>query len=220
MLRTTEKAVLMACCVAGIIVALLLWSPYAKVSTLSLEYVRGQAVKWARCLEQGLPFSPEVPALVEREDVTIKVELPNESPLVVSAVKAKLKIPCPEAPGEALVYGPPTAWSGERRAKVYLEEGYVIVELLPRVQIMTAYEAGARIYVVRVELFRLDLPQGLSQLEPHKAVAPKGSQELAYARGYDYSGISRVYLNNEQVGSLSVVKGDGARVVVAYELWG
>jgi len=120
----------------------------------------------------------------------------------------------------ALVYGPPATWSGERRAKVYLEEGYVVVELLPRVQITTAYEAGARVYVVRVELFRLDLPQGLSQLEPHKAVGPKGSQELAYARGYDYLGTSRVYLNDELVESLSVVKGDGVRVVVAYELWG
>jgi len=218
-LRTTEKAVLMVCCVAGIIVTLLLWSPYVKVSTLSLEYVRGQAVKWARCLEQGLPLSLDVPAFTEQESVTIKVELPNESPLVVTAIKAKLKVPCPEASGSALVYGPPTSWSSERRARVYQEQGYVVLELLPRVQMTTTYEAGAKVYLVRVELFRLDLPQG-PQLEPHKAVAPKGSQELIYARGYDYSGTSRVYLNGEQVGSLSVVKGDGARVVVAYELWG
>ena len=220
MLRTTEKAVLIACCVAGIVVALLLWSPHAKVSTLSLEYVRGRAVKWARCLEQGLPFSLDVSVLTEQEDVAIRVELPNESSLIVTAVKAKLKMPCPEASGNVLVYGPPSSWSSERRARVYQEQGYVVVELLPRVQITTAYEAGAKVYLARVELFRLDLPQGLPQVEAGKAIALKGSQELAYARGYDYSGTSRVYLNNELVGSFSVVKGDGVRVVVAYELWG
>jgi hypothetical protein len=99
---------------------------------------------------------------------------------------------------------------------VYQEEGYVVVELVPRVQIMASSESGAKVYIVRVELFRLDL----SQVEARKTIGPKGVQELPYARGYDYSGTSSVYLNNELVGQLSVVKGDGVRVVVAYELWG
>jgi hypothetical protein len=157
-----------------------------------------------------------VPALVGQEAVTIKVELPNEQPLIVTATKSKLRIPCPEASGGVLVYGPLSAWSGERKAKVYQEEGYVVVELVPRVQIMASSESGARVYIVRVELFRLDL----SQIETHKTIGPKGVQELTYARGYDYSGTSNVYLNNELVGQLSVVKGDGVKVVVAYELWG
>jgi hypothetical protein len=215
MLRTTEKAVLITACVAGIALAFLLWNPYAQVSTLSLEYVRGQAVKWARCIEERTPFTLDVPALVSQETVTIRVDLPNEQPLVVTATKSKLRIPCPEASGGVLVYGPPTTWSGERKAKVYQEEGYVVVELVPRVQIMASSESGARVYIVRVELFRLDL----SQVEARKTIGPKGVQELPYARGYDYSGTSRVYLNNELVGQLSVVKGDGVRVVVAYELW-
>jgi len=152
---------------------------------------------------------------VGQEAVTIRVELPNEQPLIVTATKSKLRIPCPEASGGVLVYGPPTTWSGERKAKVYQEEGFVVVELVPRVQIVASSESGARIYIVRVELFRLDL----SQVEAHKTIGPKGVQELPYARGYDYSGTSSVYLNNELVGQLSVVRGDGVRVVVAYELW-
>jgi hypothetical protein len=215
MLRTTEKAALITACVAGAALALLLWNPYAQVSTLSLEYVRGQAVKWARCIEERTPFTLNVPALVAQEAVTIRVELPNEQPLIVTATKSKLRIPCPEASGGVLVYGPPTTWSGERKAKVYQEEGFVVVELVPRVQIMASSESGARVYIVRVELFRLDP----SQVEARRTIGPKGVQELPYARGYDYSGTSNVYLNNELVGQLSVVKGDGVRVVVAYELW-
>lgn len=218
MLRTTEKAVLIACCVAGIAIALPLWNPYAKVSTLSLEYVRGQAVKWARCLEEGTPFAFDVPVLVESESVAIRVDLPNEQPLVVRAVKSKLKIPCPEASRGILLYGPPASWSSERRAKVYQEQGFVVVELIPRVQITATSESGARVYVVRVELFRADL----SQIEAGKAIGPKGIQGLAYTRGYDYSGSSRVYLDNVEVtrSPLSVVKGDAARVIIAYEAWG
>jgi hypothetical protein len=215
MLRTAEKAVLITVCVAGIALAFLLWNPYARVSTLSLEYVRGQAVKWARCIEERTPFTLDVPALVGQEAVTIRVELPNEQPLVVTTTKSKLRIPCSEASGGVLIYGPPTTWSAEKKAKVYQKEGFVVVELVPRVQITTGYESGARVYVVRVELFRLDL----SQVEARKTIGLKGIQELPYARGYDYSGTSNVYLNNELVGQFSVVKGDGVRVVVAYELW-
>jgi hypothetical protein len=215
MLRTAEKAALITACVAGVALAFLLWNPYAQVSTLSLEYVRGQAVKWARCIEERTPFTPDVPALVAQETVIIRVELPNEQPLIVTATKSELRIPCPEASGGVLVYGPPTTWSSERRAKVYQEEGFVVVELVPRVQIMASSESGAKVYIVRVELFRIDL----SQIEARKTIGPKGVQELSYARGYDYSGTSSVYLNNELVGQLSVVKGDGVRVVVAYELW-
>lgn len=218
MLRTTEKAVLIACCVAGIAIVLPLWNPYAKVSTLSLEYAKGQAVRWARCLEEGVPFAPDVPVLVDGEAVAIRVDLPNEQPLVVRVVKSKLRMPCPEASGGTFLYGPPTSWSSERRAKVYQEQGFVVVELVPRIQIITTYESGARVYVVRVELFKVDL----SQIEAGKAIGPKGVQELVYARGYDYSGSSRVYLNNVEVtqSPLSVVKGDCVRVVIAYEAWG
>jgi len=64
MLRTTEKAVLITARVAGIALAFLLWNPYAQVTTLSLEYVRGQAVKWARYIEERTSFTLDVPALV------------------------------------------------------------------------------------------------------------------------------------------------------------
>jgi hypothetical protein len=48
MLRTTEKAILITAYVTEIALAFLLWNPYAQVSTLSLEYVRGQTVKRTR----------------------------------------------------------------------------------------------------------------------------------------------------------------------------
>jgi hypothetical protein len=196
---------LITACVAGVALAFLLWNPYAQVTTLSLEYVRGQAVKWARCIEERTPFTLDVPALVSQETVTIRVDLPNEQPLVVTCNEVEAEDTLSRGLGWGLVYGPPTTWSGERRAKVYQEEGFVVVELVPRVQIMASSESGAKVYIVRVELFRLDL----SQVEARKTIGPKGVQELPYARGYDYSGTSSVYLNNELVGQLSVVKGDG-----------
>jgi hypothetical protein len=220
MLRTAEKAILITCCVAGIVLAFLLWNPYAKISSLNLEYVKGQAIKWARCIEERTSFAPDVPALVSQDLVNITVVLPNEQlPLTVLAKKSRLRIPCSEASGGVLVYGPPITWSGERKAKVYQEEGYVVVELVPRVQITTSYESGTNVHVVRVELFHLDL----SQVEARKAIGPKSVQELTYARGYDKenTGEYRVLLNGVEVTSPErlINGGECVRVVIAYELW-
>jgi len=215
-LRTTEKAVLILSCIVGVAIALSLWNPHAKVSTLSQEYVKEKATRWARCLEGGVPLFLDVPVLVDQETVTIKIELPNEQPLVVARAKSRLKMQCPEPSRGILVYGPSTAWSSERRAKVYQEDGYLVIELVPRIQIAVSYESGTKVYLVRLELLKL----GHTQISAYTTVALKSVQELTYVRSYDYSGTGKVYLNDDQVASFSVVKGDGVKVIIVYEMWG
>ena len=85
MIRTAEKAVLITACVVGIVLALMFWKPYQHVTTLTLEYVRDRAVKWARAIELKEPFTPDTPLKVEQKAIMITITLPNEEPLTVNA---------------------------------------------------------------------------------------------------------------------------------------
>ncbi|MDI9619237.1 MAG: hypothetical protein QFX33_00225 [Candidatus Nezhaarchaeota archaeon] len=212
MIGTVEKAVLAACCAAGIALLLALWQPTGQ---LTLEYYRGEALKYARMIERGEEFKVSLPVAVERGSAVVSISLPNEEPLIIEAPVSRLRIPHPDAPG-GLLYGEEKEWSHVRSVRVLEEPGFLLVEWIPQVEVAESSCGGLRVVEVRVKLFDVEV----ELLEPGGELHPLRTSKLEYCRAYDHERDGAVSVNSTLAGTFAVSRGEALRVTVMREEWG
>jgi len=216
-MRTTEKVVLFASIVAIIVLVLMLLKPWTYGSQYTLEYLRGKAVEVAEAIEQRHSVRLIADWSVESVSLTLAITKPREEPLILSLEYDRLRIKVPVYAKEVeVIKGSPPDKHFEhfRRASVYHEGSWVIVDPKPTVNYYVVEEYGRIAHVVEVTLFVIK-----GKLEPGVALSYANSSKIVYLRSYDYAGIVSVTIDGEVVVRLQVRPQNLLKLMIVYECW-
>ncbi|RLF08200.1 MAG: hypothetical protein DRJ60_00885, partial [Thermoprotei archaeon] len=154
-MRTIEKVVLLASAMAVIALTLILTKPWTYSSRYTFEYLRDRAIEIAEAIEQRYSVGLIESWAIEHVDLTLATTKPKEEPLILSLEYNRLKVKVPMHAKEVEVIKgslPDKHFERFRRASVYHEGSWVIVDPKPTVNYYVVEEYGRIAHVVEVTL--------------------------------------------------------------------